>query len=247
MDQDISTIHWLETNKTGDLQLKIDVWLRLKPFAMARVTRFGRFLRERRVFEEGRVMTSNALMSHVMVEDQPPGIATVLGEEWAIVPTDLGEWEQIEEADGAVPTVYRLSKIQGNFRVEETIVTTDARRLVRGIERQYELKNNTLVSETVRDRYTYNAPIPRGTFAMPWWKPKRRLDIEKFRAEHMPKVADKATKSQVTSTIERAMSGWSSGDWDRFAAEWEFGAFDNLPAEADWREMFNTHAGASES
>jgi len=80
---------------------------------------------------------------------------------------------------------------------------------------------------------------------MPWWKPKRRLDMDKFRAKHMPEVTDEATKSQVTSTIERAMSAWSSRDWDGFAAEWEFGAFDNLPLEAEWREMFDTHGGDS--
>lgn len=94
-----------------------------------------------------------------------------------------------------------------------------------------------------KDQFTCNQPVPKGTFEMPKWKPKKRMSMETFQSEHMPPVTDEAKKSDIQSTIESCEEAWRAGSWVDFVTVWNFQTFAGLPSEADWKEEFGKNTG----
>jgi hypothetical protein len=231
-----------------------EVWLRADPPALSRRT--PSLAGSHHLADPNGTQITNDTWSYVMVMDQPYPLTVFstsragLAPEEAANACEIGSdcqptaWERSDfEEGGLLLARYEWRSIRNNFEVEELIIAdAGSRRIVRKVERQYELHGHQLVSETISDQYSYNQPAPEGTFEMPPGKPRQVQDMQEFRAQHMPDVSDEATKAALRSILNECDVAWKGGDWAAFANLWQFSVYPWLPTEDDWRREFDQHA-----
>jgi len=154
-------------------------------------------------------------------------------------------WSQSDIVEEGMPFAkYERRYLMNNFEVEETIIADpDTRLIIRRIERQYEIRTRRLVDEKIKNRFTYNQPVPKGTFEMPKWKLKQRINMDAMTSKHMPAITDEGKKAGVETVIRSYNEAWRTCSWPDFAAVWKFQALTRLPSEADWRREFDKNTG----
>ena len=261
LDEEITVISWVETSQMCGRPHITRVWMRSDPPTIARKSNiYG----SHSIFDVNIHQTTNNLSPYVQVMEmaRPFGFGSLA--KWIFAP-DHSEpggqgtdsevatslmlsrptWSQTDiEEEGKLVAKYERRYLLNNFEVEEVVIADrDTRLIIRSVQRQYELQTHQVVAETVKDQFTANQPVPKGTFEMPKWKLKQRMSVDTIKSKHMPPVTDDATKAGVQKTIKSCDEAWRMGTWSDFADVWKFQALTRLPSESDWRKEFDKNTG----
>lgn len=245
--ENITSASWVE--RMGGLGLTNHVWIRIDPPTRAWKSGLG----DLDIIDHRGHMHTNKVWATVMVFDTSSVsgdylIASALAPDLSSDETQDGQtthpWTITPiEVNGRKLIRYQRTYLSNNYEIREIIDAEETSRyIVRKEERQYEPLTGVLVGEEICDQYRYNEPAPRGTFEMPWWKPKRTHDSKEAIVDVQDSLSEDE-RAQIERAIIESDLGWEAGDFQRFAGHWRFAFAPLLPDENEWRQAVEEQRG----